>query len=64
MKIKIFSTLIAALILSSCSEDFLTQYPETVVSAETFYKTEADFRQAVIGAYVPLRNIYGTGLAD
>ena len=64
MKTKIFSAVIAALILTSCSDDFLTKYPETVVSAETFYKTEADFRQAVIGAYVPLRNLYGTGLAD
>jgi len=64
MKTKIISAFIAALILSSCSEDFLTKYPETVVSAETFYKTEADFKQAVIGAYVPLRNVYGTGLAD
>jgi hypothetical protein len=64
MKIKISTAVIAAILLSSCSDEFLTKYPETVVSAETFYKTEADFRQAIIGTYVPLRNVYGTGLAD
>ena len=64
MKYKIVSAFAAMAILSSCSEDFLTKYPETVVSAETFYKTDTDFRQATIGMYVPLRNLYGVGLAD
>lgn len=64
MKKNILTITLAVLLLSSCSDDFLTKYPETVVPAETFYKTEADFKQAVIGAYVPLRNLYGTGLAD
>lgn len=64
MKKNILTITLAALFLSSCSDDFLTKYPETVVPAETFYKTEADFKQAIVGAYVPLRNLYGTGLAD
>ncbi|MEH6408391.1 MAG: RagB/SusD family nutrient uptake outer membrane protein, partial [Leeuwenhoekiella sp.] len=42
--------------LTGC-EDELTIYPETSLSSETFYKTEADFEQAVNGAYVPLRSI-------
>ncbi len=42
--------------LLSC-DDELTIFPETTLSAETFFKTEADFEQAVNGAYVPLRSI-------
>ncbi|WKN32456.1 RagB/SusD family nutrient uptake outer membrane protein [Porifericola rhodea] len=41
----------------SCQDDFLTIVPETSLSSATFFKTEADFQQAVNGAYVPLRNI-------
>ncbi|RKD90709.1 RagB/SusD family nutrient uptake outer membrane protein [Mangrovibacterium diazotrophicum] len=50
--------------LTSCSDDFLTLYPETVISAGDFYETEADFQLAIVGNYVPLRNLYGTGAAD
>lgn len=42
----------------SCNEEFLTVVPETALSSATFFKTEADFQQAVNGAYVPLRAIY------
>lgn len=64
MKIKIL-TAVSALILSvSCSDDFLVELPETVVPAETFYKTDTDFKLATVGMYAPLRNVYGTGLAD
>ena len=48
--------IIIALCCTGC-EDELTIYPETSLSSETFYKTEADFTQAVNGAYVPLRSI-------
>lgn len=51
-------------ILSACKKEYLTNLPETVVSVENFYKTEADFQQANIGLYQPLRTVYGTGLAD
>lgn len=47
----------AIFICSSCSKDFLTLYPEGNLNEGTFYKTEADFQQAVIGAYTPLRDI-------
>lgn len=40
----------------SC-EDQLTIFPETSLSTPTFFKTEADFLQAVNGAYAPLRDI-------
>ncbi|MCE7043779.1 RagB/SusD family nutrient uptake outer membrane protein [Dyadobacter sp. CY312] len=61
MKFKLF---ILGALLSSCSDDFLTKVPETVVSAADFYKTESDFQQAIVGLYNPLRTLYGTGLAD
>ncbi len=43
----------------SC-EDQLTIFPETSLSTPTFFKTEADFLQAVNGAYTPLRDIMNT----
>jgi starch-binding outer membrane protein, SusD/RagB family len=50
--------------LGSCNtDDFLTVTPETALSSATFFKTEADFQQAVNGAYVPLRSIHnGTSM--
>jgi len=47
------------LIFSSC-DDFLTVVPETQLSSATFFQTEADFVQAVNGAYAPLRGYYNT----
>jgi len=42
--------------IASC-DDFLTIYPETSLTSATFFTREADFVQAVNGAYVPLRSI-------
>jgi starch-binding outer membrane protein, SusD/RagB family len=56
MKTKIIIMLLAGLTLAGC-EDFLTVTPETALSSATFFKTEADFKQAVNAVYVPLRNI-------
>lgn len=39
------SLLAAGLFATSCIDDFLTQYPYSTTSPETFYKTEADFKQ-------------------
>ncbi|MES2487466.1 MAG: RagB/SusD family nutrient uptake outer membrane protein [Bacteroidota bacterium] len=64
MKTKISILLISAALLSACDDEFLTKLPETVVSAENFYITDTDFKLATVGMYVPLRNLYGTGLAD
>lgn len=49
--------LMLALISSSCSEDFIDLAPEDQQSSETFFQTEAQFRQAVAAAYAPLRNL-------
>ena len=55
---KIFTLFITlGLFLLGCQDDFLTIVPETSLSSATFFQTEADFQQAVNGAYVPLRNI-------
>ena len=42
---------------TSCSKDFLVLYPEGQINEGNFYKSAADFQQAVVGAYVPLRDI-------
>jgi len=47
----ISSLLTAGLFLSSCIDDFLTQYPYSTTSPETFFKTEDDFKQALSGCY-------------
>src|SRR4051812_27073676 len=56
MKKIIILTLLAGSLLTSC-KDFLEVVPETQLSSATFFTTEADFKQAVNGAYVPLRSI-------
>jgi hypothetical protein len=53
---KIFLFIAVLGVLASC-DDELTIFPEDSLSSDTFFKTEADFEQAVNGAYVPLRNI-------
>jgi tetratricopeptide (TPR) repeat protein len=55
-KIFIFFTTLSFFLLG-CQDDFLTIVPETSLSSATFFQTEADFQQAVNGAYVPLRAI-------
>ncbi|TDB60433.1 RagB/SusD family nutrient uptake outer membrane protein [Arundinibacter roseus] len=59
MKKALILTCFLSFALASCdTEDFLTITPETALSSATFFKTEADFQQAVNGAYVPLRAIH------
>ncbi|PZP48056.1 MAG: RagB/SusD family nutrient uptake outer membrane protein [Pseudopedobacter saltans] len=53
----IFGGLIASLVLFSCQKSFLTLYPEGNLNEGIFYKTDADFLQALVGAYTPLRDI-------
>lgn len=55
-KIFIYLTFAIAL-LGSCKREFLTLYPEGNLNEGNFYKTTADFQQAVNGAYAPLRDI-------
>jgi hypothetical protein len=41
----------------SCKESFIDLVPKDSYSAATFFKTEAQLRQAVAAAYVPLRDL-------
>jgi hypothetical protein len=41
----------------SCKDDFIDLAPEDQISGADFYKTEAQFRQALAAAYVPLRDL-------
>ena len=64
MKTKILAcAFLSCLAFSSC-DGFLTQLPETSVPKESFYKVDADFKQANIGIYQMLRSIYGAGAAN
>ncbi len=58
MKHKLILTCLLGLSLAGCEKDFLTAIPQTALSSATFFKTAADFQQAVNGAYVPLRPIF------
>jgi len=64
MKQKILLALSICLIATSCKKEFLSKTPISSLSATDFYQTQSDFDQAVVGAYVPLRPLYGVGLAD
>jgi tetratricopeptide (TPR) repeat protein len=46
--------------MSSCQQEFLELYPETSINSGNFYKSTVDFQQALVGAYVPLRDISNT----
>lgn len=58
MKKYIIAAGLLTFISTGCQENFLTVVPETSLSSATFFKTEADFRQAVNAAYAPLRTIF------
>jgi hypothetical protein len=58
MKTKYIATWLLAFTLAGCNDKFLTVVPETALSSATFFVKEADFQQAVNGAYVPLRQMF------
>src|ERR1700712_5476848 len=55
-KIFLFSSILFFTI-TSCKKDFIDLLPQDSLSPATFFKTEAQLRQAVIAAYVPLRDL-------
>jgi hypothetical protein len=61
-KIILFIAVAGILPFVSCSDDFLEIYPETSVSSNTFYKTQAHFDQALMGAYQRTRTIVANGM--
>ena len=62
MKRLILYSFIGMLGLNSCSDDFLNVYPETSITAETYYKTPEHFDQAVVASYQRLRRIALSGI--
>ncbi|HEY4110870.1 RagB/SusD family nutrient uptake outer membrane protein [Puia sp.] len=53
MKNIVLFLLVAAI---GCSKKFVTLYPEGQVNEGNFYKSTADFQEALVGAYSPLRD--------
>lgn len=63
MKIKyLYIYALSMALLSSCSKDFIDLKPISQLTPENFYKTPADFANALNGAYASLRSAgtYGT----
>jgi hypothetical protein len=48
-------TILTFLLFSSCKNNFLNEFPEGQLNEKNFFKSTADFQQAVTGAYAPLR---------
>ena len=46
-----------ALTASSCKKEFIDLVPEDSYTDASFYKTEDQFKQAVVAAYAPLRDV-------
>lgn len=60
MKKLVYILPITTLLLMACSEDFLELVPESSVTSGNFYKTEAQFDQALNGAYAAVRDAKGS----
>ena len=52
-----FILILICISASSCKNDFLVLYPEGQINEGNFYKTSDDFKQAIVGAYIPLRDV-------
>ncbi|WP_158857312.1 RagB/SusD family nutrient uptake outer membrane protein [Lunatibacter salilacus] len=52
--------ILITVIISSCSDDFLNLVPESSITSGNFYKTEAHFDQALVGAYASVRAAKGS----
>lgn len=60
MKTLSYILTISILLLTACSEDFLGLVPESSITSGNFYKTEAQFDQALVGAYAAIREAKGS----
>ena len=55
---KIFPIMaLTAMAAVSCKKDFIQLTPEDSFTADNFYKTEAQFKLAVVAAYTPLQDV-------
>ncbi len=55
---KIVCILTLSVMMISCKKDFIEIIPYSSVTTNLLYKTDKDFKDAVIGVYYPLRSIY------
>jgi tetratricopeptide (TPR) repeat protein len=60
MKKLLYIPIISIFFLTACSEDFLELVPESSVTSGNFYKTDAQFNQALNGAYASVREVKGS----
>jgi len=60
MKRTLYILAFTAVFLTSCSDEFLNRVPESSVTSGNFYKTEAQFDQALVGAYASVRAAKGS----
>ncbi|WP_421869451.1 RagB/SusD family nutrient uptake outer membrane protein [Marinoscillum sp.] len=60
---KIFTLFLSILILSSCSEDYLTLEPQATLFSSNYFSTVDEVEQALIASYDVLGHQKGTGLA-
>ena len=56
-KIYFLTTIILLSTAISCKKNFIDLHPQDSLSPETFYQNETQTRQAVVAAYVPLRDL-------
>jgi tetratricopeptide (TPR) repeat protein len=63
MKKVTYIILMTSLIFLSCSKAFLDKAPESSITSGNFYKTLAQFDQALVGAYASLRGAEGFSTA-
>src|SRR5690554_5075461 len=60
MKKLIYLLITAPFLFLSCSESFLELVPESSITSGNFYQTEAQFNQALVGAYAAIRGAKGS----
>lgn len=53
----IIASVLLGLSAASCKKSFIELSPQDQASSATFYQTEAQFRQALVAAYTPLRDL-------
>ena len=56
----VYLLVVLSYFFSACSKEFLEKVPESTVTTGNFYKTEAQFEQALVGAYAAVRNVKGS----
>ncbi len=62
---KIFATLLLTVVFASCSDSFVDVDPINQINSDTFFNTEEDYQQALIGVYDLLATTYlSNGLGE